>query len=104
MYEGHKAGRGSKSTSNDRHQAVNEDGNKSKGIGDDLGDSQQAGAATRQIDSSGIFHHGVTKMFEGLNAGAGSKSTGEDRHQAGNKDGDKSKAGWGERDRGQGRQ
>ena len=44
-----------------------------------------------QTDSSGIFHHGGTKMFEGLKAGVGSKSTGDDRHQAGNKAGDESK-------------
>ena len=29
-----------------------------------------------QINSSGILHHGVTKMFEGLKAGGRSKSEG----------------------------
>ena len=48
-------------------------------------------AAASQIDSSGIFHHGATKMFEGLKAGVGSKSNGDDRHQAWNEDGDKTK-------------
>ena len=44
-------------------------------------DTNDPSGAASQIDSSGIFHHGVTTMFKGLKAGVGSKSTSDDRHQ-----------------------
>ena len=44
-----------------------------------------------QTNSSGIVHHGVTKMLEGLKAGDGNKVTGGDRYYPRNRAGNKSK-------------